>query len=230
MLPLQNHGAMLNKADSINLFVCEWGKIADIYTGLKLFIKNEIPVLSGCLQLIDAQGVVCDEYFVEIHCQYCYPYCFPFVFETGGRIPKNIEWHVFETDGHCCIKTWPEEIIQCNKGIKLFDFIEGEVKPYFFNQSFREKEGYFLNERPHGVYGDLQFFEEILCTKSMAIIKRVCLAIKNGENLKNTDKCICGSNRKYKKCHKPSMKKLSLLSVAYYEDVLAKIDKIQKFI
>jgi SEC-C motif len=217
---------MLDKLESSNLFVNEWEKIAENYTGIKLIKNRNIPVLSGCLQLID--GVLCDEYLVEIHWQRCYPFCFPLVFETGGRIPQNINWHVFESDGHCCIKTSPEEIIPCNKGIKLFDFIEKEVKPYFFNQSFREKNGYFLNERPHGVFGDLQFFEEILNTKELSFIEKVCVAIVSGKTLKSTDKCICGSDKKYKKCHGRSIKKLSLLNVTYYKEVLNKISIIQK--
>lgn len=124
-----------------------------VFPSLSFMEKDGIPRVKGQIDLLSSDGAFIDQYDVEIVATERFPKTFPYVFETGGKIPTNYDWHVYETDGHCCIKTNPEEMIICNRGITLVGFIEKEVKPYLFNQTFRRLNGYFYQERSHGLKG-----------------------------------------------------------------------------
>ncbi len=169
------------------------------------------PFLSGSLILKDDQGTAIDEYLIKIEYTSGYPFEFPHVYETGGRIPINIDWHVF-LDGHCCIASIPEESLLCKKGITLYWFIEHQVKPYFFNQKYREIHGYFLHERSHGLEGNLEFFREAFGTDRLSIIAKGLVLIKSRREPNRVSICYCGTGIKYRKCHREAFRKFSALS------------------
>lgn len=172
--------------------------------------ENKIPELYGDLKLTDNQGNIIDTYQIKVLCSPNYPSAFPFVYETAGRIPINVDWHVF-SDGHCCICSIPEEAIICNNGITLESFIENQVKPYFFNQKYREMNGFFLNERSHGQRGNIEFFEDLFRTKDFQKIIQYLLFIKSNEEPDRVSKCFCGSGLKYRNCHKQQFRLIKSL-------------------
>lgn len=173
--------------------------------------NNGNPCISGELILRDEQGFYVDSYFIRIEPSGSYPLRFPFVFETEGRIPCNIDWHVFP-DGHCCIKSIPDEALLCKQGITLLGFIEQQVKPYFFNQKFREIHGYLLHERPHGLDGNIEFFEDIFKTKDLKLIAKGLFFIQERKEPDRVSKCFCGSGLKYRKCHRNTYNILSVFN------------------
>lgn len=184
------------------LFKEEALKISDPYPGLSLIERVGKPIVAGELLLLDNDGVLQDKYAIEIQSVPDYPLKFPLVFETGGRIPRNIDWHTFETDGHCCLKNQPEEILICRRGIDLESFIEKEVKPYFFNQAYRERYGYYLQERSHGLLGQLEFFFDLFRTKNLLELYRLMMFVRRGAEPSRSEKCFCGSGEKYRRCHR----------------------------
>jgi hypothetical protein len=146
------------------------------------------------------------------------------VFETSGRLPRNIDWHVFP-DGHCCIKSYPEEIYTCRQGMSLNNFINYQVVPFFFNQKYRELNGFFLNERKHGDAGNLQFFEDIFQTTDLKIIGRGLFRLWENGVPNRVSQCFCGSGKKYRKCHKDAMTKMSIFSQSDLQSFLSLIKK-----
>ena len=74
------------------------------YPLLKL-THTDTPELSGTIVLREDTGLEVDRYEVRICATKDYPYFFPFVYETGGKIPVNADWHVYESDGHLCLCT-----------------------------------------------------------------------------------------------------------------------------
>jgi len=166
------------------------------------------PLLEGFVVLSDVTGREIDRYAVQIIPTLNYPLEFPHVFETGGRIPLNADWHVYP-DGHCCLMTKPEEILMCRKGITLSDFISKQVVPYFFNQKQRELTGFFEHERAHGRQGTFQFFCETLKTTDLTTVLK-CLRFIRARNEPNrVSDCFCGARQKYRKCHKEAYRHLS---------------------
>ncbi|MEM0577797.1 hypothetical protein [Flavobacterium polysaccharolyticum] len=181
----------------------------------ELSYKNDdgIPCVFGSFNLTDQYGAIEDSYQIEIKCVPNYPNSFPLVFETGGRIPKNVDWHIFEATGNCCIASPPEEIIICNSGITLLSFIDNQVKNYFYSQIYRNQNGYFLKERSHGNKGWIEFFEETFMTDNIFNIEFGLIQIIEGKKIDRVSICFCGSGKKYRKCHKKSYDILSKLSL-----------------
>lgn len=186
--------------------------ISNRFPGLSLSDKDGKPVVHGKLSLIDKDGVLHTTYSIEIHAVEEYPNRFPYVFETGDRIPRNIDWHIFETDGHCCLKNLPEEILICKEKLNLDKFIIEEVTPYFFNQLYREKHGYFLQERSHGLIGELEFFFDLFRTADLLKVYKMLYVIKQRLEPTRTEKCFCGSKEKYRRCHRDAYRIASRFS------------------
>ena len=184
------------------LFYKEAILVKNVFPGLDIMERDFKQIIAGELVLIDNEGIPHKSYSIEIHPVLEYPFRFPLVFETGGRIPVNIDWHIFESDGHCCLKTYAEELLICKKGLTLNSFIEKEVKPYFFNQAFREHHGYFMQERSHGYLGELEFFFELFRTRDLEQLYKLITFTENGLEPHRTDECFCGSREKYRRCHR----------------------------
>jgi hypothetical protein len=184
------------------------------------------PAVFGDLVLNDGTGAFIDKYSIRIIYSKGYPYSFPLVFETDERLPINIDWHVFP-DGHCCIKAIPEEILLCKKGIALDWFIREQVIPYFFNQKHRELYGYFLHERSHGVPGTIQYFKEHFNTQNNDLVLKLLLESQKISEQKSNSKCLCGSGRKFKKCHRRSLRTTKVFS---HEEINYFINLIRFFV
>lgn len=178
---------------------------------LEFFIDNDtsVPILSGTIKLENSNGITLDTYEVRISPTPEYPKRFPFVFETGERIPINIDWHVYPDDGHFCFCSIPEEILICKYGISLSWFIENQIKPFLFNQKYREMHGFFFKERPHGNKGNVQFFMEELNTNDYPKLLQLLYFIKGRKEPNRVQNCFCGSGEKYRYCHRSAFRKLS---------------------
>lgn len=192
------------------LFEKEWNAVASYYPKISLVMENGSVRLVGELDLVDTSGVQHDTYHIEVVPLSNYPDSFPLVYEKAGRIPNNIDWHV-HTDGNFCIKTIPEEIITCRKGITLLYFIEEEIKPYLYNQTFRSHNGYFLNERSHGIYGDIEFYQELFLTKSIISILSYMIFFLDNPEPSRVSPCFCGSSSKYRNCHRQAYRTLLVI-------------------
>lgn len=210
--PVQTPGLMYK---GLEIFQDESVNIHECFHGLNMdtCLQHEHPTISGFLQLVDvSDGTVIDRYNIRIVAVPEYPLRFPHVYEIGGRIPKNIDWHVFPNDGRCCLATIPEEILTCKKGVNLLGFIEKIVTPYFFSQRYREDHGFFLKERAHGDKGNIEFFAEIFKTNDLLLIANGLNFIKKRKEPNRVSSCFCGKDQKYRKCHQEAFRTLSAFS------------------
>lgn len=197
--------------NAFQIFIKEAELIQDEYPGLKLDAddKNGAPCISGIIQLKSDSGLFIDSYTIKIVPTAEYPLRFPYIYEMDGRIPINIDWHVYPNDGHWCLTSIPEEILICKKGINLLSFIENQIKPYLFNQKYKEIHGFFLKERPHGNRGNVQFFIETFKTSELTTIIKGLIFIKQRNEPNRVSQCFCGSGQKYRKCHRETYRFLS---------------------
>lgn len=218
---------MIDANSSRQLFNDQWDSISNTYVGLKIESHNSRPVISGTIDLVGLDGILDDQYVIEIHWRESYPFQFPLVYETGGRIPKNIDWHIYPEGGNCCIKSRPDEKLICRKGISLDAFITHQVIPYFYNQTFRRQNGYFYKERKHGELGNLEFYFEKLRTNNIDFVELCLKQASDLKGYKSTKKCFCGSNKKYKKCHRRTVRQLSQLGRSYIKSDLTIIQSIK---
>lgn len=196
----------MGSIEANSLFESEIAAVLEKYPKLLSTTSTGITILKGEIDLVDEFGKYRDTYSIEVHPVSKFPYRFPYVFETGGRLPRNVDWHVFETDGHCCIKVEPEEILICKPGITLLSFIEQQVMPYFFNQTFRRLNGYFINERSHGLIGVIEYYQEIFYEKNIPKLIRLMEFVLNNEEPNRVSMCFCGAKNKYRKCHRDTFR------------------------
>jgi hypothetical protein len=175
--------------------------------------ENGVTIVQGELDIIDITGKLWETYHVEIHPCDGFPYRFPYVFETGGKIPRIADWHIYEATNSCCLAVDPEERLACRNGITLTAFVMDHVLPYFFNQTFRKIEGYYKNgEYSHGLKGVYEYYDSTLQTngdiqETIRLMMIVADSVKPGR----THECFCGSKQKFRKCHRYAYEKLSML-------------------
>lgn len=195
-------------------FIVESKEVLNHFPELELTVpENEPPRLIGSIGLPDTDGNIYDRYQLSIIASDDSNMWFPGVSEIGGRLPHNNDWHVFD-DGHCCIKSAPEQIVICRKGISLLQFIREQVLPYFHAQAFREQHGYYLHERSHGEFGNVEYIADVLKTRNRKAMAQQLMFILQGREPNRSNRCFCGSRKLYRHCHRDAYRDLSLLPVA----------------
>lgn len=187
-----------------------------------LAVKNTIhgvPILKGVLDILDDTSIVVGSFLIEIHPTKDYPYRFPQLYEIGGDILNQADWHKY-TDGRCCITVPPDEIIQCKNGITILQFIESYAIPYFANQIYRKTYGSYKNgEYAHGTDGMFQFYENLFKSKNTSMWLDCYNYTFTGKKILcgRNEPCLCDSGFKFKTCHLPIFDKLRVIGK---EDVL----------
>jgi len=169
--------------------------------------------LKGEVDIIDTSGKLWDTYQIEIKGSGKYPYSFPKLFETAGAFPKIVDWHVYEFDDKsCCVDITPNELILCKDGLNVSEYIQSFAIPYFANQSFRIREGYYLyGEYSHGIFGRIEYYQSKLKAKNpKELIQMFDLIIKD-YNPDRTKYCPFCNKIKFRKCHKAVFKELSTI-------------------
>lgn len=195
---------------SYELFVEQLTEAEEAYPKLRRKLTDEVYVLAGDLDVIDKAGKLWETYQIGIHYVEGFPYRFPGLYETGGKIPKIGDWHVYEDTLTCCVKVQPAEIIRCLRGISITEYIKEEALPYFFNQTHRRLEGYYVNgEYGHGLMGICQFYaEELKMESNIEKMLRAMHFIATNERPDRTSMCFCGSGIKFRHCHRSAFDKL----------------------
>lgn len=220
---------MVEPIHAFDLFKKEALILVSLYPDLLLHSDGDTPVLSGSIYLLGEEGEICDTYQIKIVPTIDYPNRLALLFETGGKIPVNIDWHVFETDGHCCIITLPEELLLCKNGITLANFIELQVKPYLFNQTFRRLHGYFLKERSHGITGWIEYFSELFQTSDILKINSWLRFVLKEQEPNRVQLCFCRSGKKYRYCHREAYRKVSLFSQNELKEIIELLVSTEDF-
>ena len=203
--------------------------VPELFNRLNIAEENSERFLKGSLDIIDGTGKIWDTYEVEIKGSESYPYRFPKLFETNNAFPKNADWHVYGDDFSCCVDVTPNEIIICKEGLNVVDYIKQYAIPYFANQTYRIREGYYLyGQYSHGILGRLEFYQDKLKAKSSSeLIMMFDLIIKDY----NPDRraiCPFCHKEKFRRCHRDAFKDLQIMKGLLVNDglTLLKILKI----
>lgn len=142
-----------------------------------------------------------DRFKVEIWIPPEFPKEPPRIWETGGRIPRTLERHVYPKPGYCCF-FYPDEFrLRHPSGMPFLDFLQGPVRDYFLGQIAVEAgQPWPFGERAHGKDGGFEFYEEALGVKGHKTVLAylTCLSYKI---LKGHHRCPCGSGCRLRQCH-----------------------------
>ena len=131
-----------------------------------------------------------------------YPEYFPVVYETGERIPKKEDRHIYSDTGSCCFTTNAKAQILLKTLISsLVEFIKEIVVPYFMNNSYYELHGRYYNEEySHGPIGVLEGYRDILQISDDLRIAKIMLDYLNDGKHNVHQNCYCGSGKTLLRC------------------------------
>lgn len=179
----------------------------------KLISTTEEDYLKGILSVPNDEGEVIGDFLIEIRNHDKFPLAFPILFEVGGQIPNEPDWHKY-SDHSCCITVQAEEILLCKNGITVEWFIKSQAIPFLANYLFRKAKGFYKNgEFAHGTEGNHQYYEKLFQTKDKkkwVEYYQFAFDIKK-HGLHRNQKCMCGSGKKFKNCHTLVFRKLKLI-------------------
>ena len=194
--------------------------VTGIYTGLAIIEVAGEKFLKGELPIIDVNGKEWDKYQIEIRGSEHYPYFFPNLFETANAFPHNADWHVYEDDLSCCIDYPANAKIICKNGLHITDYIKNYAIPYFANQTFRIREGYYLyGEYSHGIFGKIEYYQSKLKAKNPNQLLEMMRFIFHDYNPPRTAMCPFCQGTKFRKCHRNAFKELQLVKEFLCSDI-----------
>jgi hypothetical protein len=206
-------GLIMKEVDSYDQYCKQLVEAVSQYPNLKVIENEGRSHLKGIVDIPDETGEVVGNFLIEVHFKKGFPFRFPKLFETGGIIPDEANWHKYR-DGSCCITVPPDEILKCKNGISVSEFIARFAIPYFANYLYRKKEGVYLNgEYEHGLLGISQFYSDLLGTDKHEIWKCFYRCVFGNEkiNCERNDICFCKSGKKFKHCHLKIFNSLRLI-------------------
>jgi len=152
-----------------------------------------------------------------------YPKTIPRTYETGGRVPREMDRHYYTGDGASCCLCMPHLLRQrFPEGAPISVYIDRLVVPYFQNQVHYEITGKYVSEYSHGLLGIYEYYTELFGVKDLETIVRLVQAVVS-HGLGGARPCPCGGLKKQRKCHLNAMKELRRTALPNFEPQL-KID------
>lgn len=177
------------------------------YPTLHAFIEDRVCIVRGSYPVMDA-GTLVDRYDLEIALPIDYPASLPRVWETGGRIPREPDRHVFPEPGCLCLGLPLALWMQLKGDFSLPTVLEIPVRNFLIGNSLVERgEPWPHGDRSHGVDGVLEFYGDLLGTSNQMAIARFLLALVK-EKVRGHWSCPCGSGKIIRNCHKEAVEAL----------------------
>jgi hypothetical protein len=193
--------------------------IPETFNKLNVVEENGEQLLAGTLDIIDGTGKLWDTYSIEIRGSENYPYAFPKLFETKDAFPKNADWHVYEDDLSCCIDVPLNEKIICKNGLSVANYIISYALPYFANQTFRIREGYYrFGEYSHGIFGRIEYYQSKLKAENPIQLLEMFRLILINYNPERTAFCPFCYKLKFRNCHRVVFRELGQFKEYLFHD------------
>lgn len=150
-----------------------------------------------------------DRYSIDVALPGDYPRSLPSTWETGGRIERVIDRHVFPGTGALCVGVPVELWINLKGDFSIETYLEKAVRPYLIGNSlFEEGQPWPFSESAHGSLGVLEFYERYLGTKNPQVLGRFLLDLLKGR-VRGHWLCPCGSDLPLRKCHREQVNLLA---------------------
>jgi hypothetical protein len=174
-------------------------ELARSYPTLHVFVYKTFVIIRGTFP-VEHDGREIDRLKVEVVIPPGFPKSPPIVFETGGRIPRTFDRHIFSDAGGCCL-FYPDAFkIRYPNGMPFLEFLRGPVRDYFLGQlAVEDGKPWPFGHLGHGIRGGVEFYEgELGVQGNEAVIKLLyCLSMRE---LKGHHVCPCRSGRRLRNC------------------------------
>jgi len=154
------------------------------------------------------EGIVHDCYDVQIEFGLDFPEVAPLLIERAERIPRIVDRHMYpNTDGWCCFGVWAEWLATGPRTIERF--LLETVHDFFFSQYYyelhpelEEADRWPIGERSHGQQGIVEGCARVLGVPPTIDAILGAIGYILGEDRDRNATCLCGSGRRFKRCHR----------------------------
>lgn len=141
-----------------------------------------------------------DTFDIGMLVQEDFPESEPVVFETGGRIPRIADRHVYPKHGNCCITVW-EHWLATETDRSFAAFMTGPLRQYFLSQVVFEAKGHWpLGERAHDLQGLADAYLDALAIDDLEKLVPYLRHLRR-PSPKGHWYCPCGSGKRLRNCH-----------------------------
>lgn len=195
---------------------------------------KKYSIITGEIDICDIEGNYLDSFDIEIWLDNGrYPFSIPLIRERSTKIDRHEDWHI-NKDGYCCLDIDHELEYMAKRGVELVGFYQNFIYPYFANTLYKMNFGRYSNgEYDHFFKGVEQFYnEKLLLTDNILIINILKVVLSNTIPGRNDRPCICGLDKKFKRCHSKCVEFLQCLSrerllkdLAGFEELSGKTNK-----
>jgi hypothetical protein len=173
------------------------------YPNLHFYPHNDRVIVRGTFPILE-EGKELDRYAVEIALLADFPESVPLVWEVGGRIPRNADYHI-NAGGEACLFVPDERWRAYPPGATFLQFLDGPVRNFFLGQSiFRETCQWPFGQRPHGAPGIYQYYEELLGCADKEIVREYIDFLRKPQ-VKGHFSCPCKSGKIVRQCHRQQL-------------------------
>jgi hypothetical protein len=189
------------------------------YPTLNAFIVAGECRIRGTFAAVEA-----DRYALDIALPVNYPHAMPSVWETGGRVPREIDRHVF-VDGSLCLGAPLAIWIHLGGDYSIERVIDGPLRSFLIGNSLVEEgEPWPYGERAHGVAGLLEHLGELIGTTDPRAVRRFLIELLD-KKVRGHGLCPCGSGLIIRRCHKDGVDMLQKAPALLLMDAFEAIAK-----
>jgi hypothetical protein len=150
---------------------------------------------------VSGKDEIDDSYMLEIVVPDKFPKALPKVKETGGKIPRDGNFHV-NSDGTLCLGSPLRLLKKVYSASNLIGFAEKCLVPYLYTVSYKLKNGgnFLFGELTHGTQGIEDDYSVMLGLKERYQIIRAIQLLGIKKRIANKKPCPCGCGKRLGIC------------------------------
>lgn len=150
-----------------------------------------------------------DSFQIEVRFGPQFPIYEPTMFETGGRIPKIADRHVYEGSERCCTGVWEEAFLDPTVH-SVAGFMDNVVNDYLVGQTYFEANGSWpYGDRSHGKLGVIEASCDLIGIDHNPKLCIDMMFYLAGLPWKGHRPCMCGSGIRFRNCHREHLDEVS---------------------
>lgn len=172
------------------------------YPTLHAFIDDGRCFVRGTLEVVDG-----DRYSLSIALPPNYPHSIPVVWETAGRIPREVDRHVYP-DHSLCLGTPLSLWIDLDGDFAIERVLDIPVRNFLVGNSLVEEgQPWPYGDRSHGAAGIVEHLRELIGSSDTFVVAQFLINILQCK-IKGHWPCPCGSGQIIRKCHREAVEKM----------------------
>lgn len=188
-------------------------EVGEYYPGLRLeSCDDDFAIYTGIIAFsanYGNHGLIAEQFKVKIVFPLIDTFAVPTAEETGGRIPREPDFHI-NPDGTMCLGAPLAVRRKLKQDASLKAFIDNQVIHFLYGYCIKKKHGYWpFDELSHGGKGIVEYYKDFFKTDSeLAILELLKIIVE--DNYRGHVPCPCGSGSRLRNCHGPEIREIKV--------------------